>query len=71
MRALLRDGIATRRGVMAIHEEGAYAGLDVDLPHTEAAARDVLMLPLFCGLTTEQQDHVIDRLAAHATALAA
>ena len=26
MRRLLRDGIATRRGVMAIHEERAYAG---------------------------------------------
>ena len=26
MRRLLRDGIATRRGVMAIHEEAAYAG---------------------------------------------
>jgi dTDP-4-amino-4,6-dideoxygalactose transaminase len=71
MRRLLQDGIATRRGVMAIHEEGAYAGVHADLPHTEAAARDVIMLPLFPGLTEEQQDYVIERVAAHTVALAA
>jgi perosamine synthetase len=72
MRRLLHDGIATRRGVMAIHEEAAYPEpLRVPLPHTEAAARDVIMLPLFPGLTDEQQDYVIERVAAHAVALAA
>jgi perosamine synthetase len=65
MRRLLRDGVATRRGVMAIHHEAAYAGADVLLPHTEAAAREALMLPLFPGLEDAQQDYVIDRLAAH------
>ena len=65
MRRLLADGIPTRRGVMAIHEEKAYGGARTPLPHTEAAARDVVMLPLFPGLTDEQQDYVIDRLAAH------
>jgi perosamine synthetase len=65
MRRLLRDGIATRRGVMAIHHERAYAGADVLLPHTEAAAREAMMLPLFPGLEDAQQDHVIDRLTAH------
>ena len=71
MRRLLRDGIATRRGVMAIHEEAAYAGVAAELPHTEAATRETLMLPLFPGLSDEQQDHVIERLAAHAAVLAA
>jgi dTDP-4-amino-4,6-dideoxygalactose transaminase len=75
MRSLLRDGIATRRGVMAIHEEGAYAdgpgsGRDA-LPHTEAATRETLMLPLFPDLTEAQQDHVIERIAAHVVARAA
>ena len=60
MRRLLRDGVPTRRGVMAIHEEPAYADVASSLPHTEAATRDSLMLPLFAGLTDEQQDHVID-----------
>jgi perosamine synthetase len=71
MRLLLRDGIATRRGVMAIHLERAYRQPGVDLPHTEAAARDVLLLPLFPGLSDEAQDHVIDRLAQYAIAEAA
>jgi perosamine synthetase len=71
MRALLRDGVATRRGVMAIHLEQAYSDQSVMLPHTMAATRDSLMLPVFPGLTDEQQDYVIDRLAAQVTALAA
>jgi perosamine synthetase len=76
MRRLLHDGIATRRGVMAIHEEAAYSdratiGGRVRLPHTEAATRDTLMLPLFPDLSEEQQDHVLDRLAACVLALAA
>jgi dTDP-4-amino-4,6-dideoxygalactose transaminase len=71
MRRLMADGIATRRGVMAIHEEQAYADIVADLPHTEVATRESLMLPLFPGLSDEQQDYVIDRLATHATALAA
>lgn len=65
MRRLLRDGIPTRRGVMAIHHEAAYAGVAADLPHTDAAADQVLMLPLFPDMTEAQQDFVIDRLAAH------
>ncbi len=71
MRRLLREGIPTRRGVMAIHEEASYEGPHANLEHTEAAARDVLMLPLFPDLTDEQQDYVIERLAAHAISLAA
>jgi perosamine synthetase len=68
MRSLLRENIATRRGVMAIHEEGAYAdlaeaGQSASLEHTEAATRETLMLPLFPDLAEEQQDLVIDCLA--------
>jgi dTDP-4-amino-4,6-dideoxygalactose transaminase len=72
MQRLLEDGIVTRRGVMAIHEEQAYAGRATsDLPHTEAAARDVLMLPLFAELSFAEQDYVIERLAEHVVELAA
>ena len=70
MRRLLNDGIPTRRGVMAIHHERAYPA-PVFLPHTEDAARDILMLPLFVGLTDAEQDHVVDRLVAHTLAEAA
>lgn len=71
MQRLLADGIPTRRGVMAIHEEDAYRGHHGDLRHTEAAARDVLMLPLFPALTDQEQDYVIGRLAEHVVAKAA
>jgi perosamine synthetase len=72
MRRLLADGIATRRGVMAIHQEGAYAGVTTGpLPRTDAATAETMMLPLFPGLTEAQQDYVVDRLASHAIALAA
>ena len=71
MRRLLADGVPTRRGVMAIHHEPAYADATVALPHTDAAAAEIILLPLFCGLTDEQQDHVVDRLLAHALTRAA
>jgi len=71
MRRLLEDGIPTRRGVMTIHEEEAYAGATAPLPHSEAAAREVVILPLFADMTEEQQGYVLDRLAAHAIAEAA
>jgi perosamine synthetase len=68
MRQLMRDGIATRRGVMAIHLEESYAESRVDLPQTEAAARDVVLLPLFPGLSDGEQDYVVERLARCAVA---
>jgi dTDP-4-amino-4,6-dideoxygalactose transaminase len=67
MRLLLLDGVPTRRGVMAIHREPSYADARVELPNTDAASDGSLMLPLFAGLTDEQQDHVIARLSAHLT----
>jgi perosamine synthetase len=72
MQRLLADGIATRRGVMAIHHERAYARAATQpLPNTEGATADTLMLPLFPGLSDDEQDHVVDRLIAHALPLAA
>jgi perosamine synthetase len=64
MDALLREGVATRRGIMAIHHEASYANCAGPLPHTDAAARDFVLLPLFPGLADEQQDHVVDRVGA-------
>jgi dTDP-4-amino-4,6-dideoxygalactose transaminase len=69
MDALLADGVATRRGIMAIHLEASYAASGAELPHTEAAARDHVLLPLFPGLTDEQQDFVVDRIAHHTAAV--
>lgn len=69
MDELLQDGIATRRGIMAIHLEQSYQNAAGSLPHTEAAAREHVLLPLFPGLTDEQQDFVVDRLALHTGAV--
>jgi len=71
MQLLLEEGIATRRGVMSIHREAAYAGEHHPLPHTEAASDDTLMLPLFPDLDEADQDRVIDALASHLMARAA
>lgn len=71
MRRLLQDGVATRRGIMAIHLEQSYAEPGIELPHTEAAARDVVLLPLFPGLGDEAQDFVIERISQYALAGAA
>ena len=71
MQLLLEEGIATRRGVMAIHREASYDGGHHELPHTEAASDDTLMLPLFPDLDEADQDRVIDALATHLMARAA
>jgi len=68
MRLLLQDGVATRRGVMAIHHESSYATPGIDLPHTDSAAEEVVLLPLFPGLSDEAQDYVLDRLTHYAIA---
>lgn len=64
MDRMLALGIATRRGVMAIHEEPYYLGRfgAVSLPVTEAATRETLLLPLYATMTEAEQDRVIDAL---------
>ena len=75
MSRLLEDGIATRRGVMATHLESSYATRGqagrADLAQTEAAARETLLLPLYPDLSEQEQDYVIERLAASVFAQAA
>lgn len=65
MERLADDGVSTRRGVMAIHQETPYAGPAYDLPVTEALAAETMLLPLFPELEDGQQEYVIERLAAH------
>ncbi len=55
-------GIPTRRGVMASHLEPPYAGTASALPNTEAAAANTFQLPMHPGLTTAQQDHILQQL---------
>jgi dTDP-4-amino-4,6-dideoxygalactose transaminase len=71
MRALLEQGISSRRGIMNAHQEGACADLPGrELPQSEAARDSVVLLPLYVGLTFEEQDLVIGCLKKAAALVA-
>ena len=64
MQALLDLGISTRRGVMNIHLEPAYAG-DVDgvtLPNSELAQHRAVILPLYAQMLDQEVDGIADSL---------
>jgi len=64
MQALLDQGISTRRGIMNSHQEAAYADTHPRrLPHSEAARDNVILLPLFGGMTDDEQRRVIEALS--------
>jgi len=63
MAKLLEKGIATRRGIMAIHREpcyGAYSGMH--LPNTDKLTENTLLLPLYPRLSDEEQRFIINSL---------
>jgi dTDP-4-amino-4,6-dideoxygalactose transaminase len=64
MQDLLEVGVATRRGVMAIHLEPYYRDRfpHVKLPVAETAAQSTLLLPLYTTMTESEQDYVIEHL---------
>jgi dTDP-4-amino-4,6-dideoxygalactose transaminase len=66
MQQLLTVGIATRRGVMAIHSEPYYRQRypGVRLPVTEAATRQTLLLPIYATMTSSEQEYVVEHLLA-------
>ncbi len=80
MQAMLDAGVATRRGVMCAHREAAYpretwtcgASPACDrrsepcphLPHSEAAQDRTIAIPLFDGLTDDDQSRVAEALAS-------
>jgi perosamine synthetase len=63
MNDLAARGIATRR-VMAIHLEPLYKGRVAGgaLPVTERATAETFLLPMFVGLTDQEQDEVVGAL---------
>ena len=60
MAKLLKKGIATRRGAMAIHLEPYYKKkfTSLSLPLTEKAAKTTIVLPLYHDMTTKDQNYV-------------
>lgn len=65
MQHMLDNGVATRRGIMCIHMEPAYAGLRkrFPLPRSEAARDRSIILPLFAQMNFETQMRVVSVLA--------
>jgi dTDP-4-amino-4,6-dideoxygalactose transaminase len=66
MQLLLDRGVATRRGVMPIHREAPYrdARWEKELVHTNHAADNSIILPLFNRMTEEELYYVLECLAA-------
>ena len=65
MERMLKRGVATRRGVMAIHESSAYKNAPagyISLPVTEAATRETLLLPIYTTLVDNEQEYVVETL---------
>lgn len=64
MQKLLDKGIATRRGVMAVHLEAPYRKLvgRVYLPETENVAEETFLLPLYPQLASVEQDYIINQV---------
>jgi dTDP-4-amino-4,6-dideoxygalactose transaminase len=62
MEALLKSGISSRRGIMAIHCELPYRAEQWDsrLPITNSVTGSSLILPLFHSMTEDEQDYVMD-----------
>ena len=71
MQALEEERIATRQGTHAVHALDYYARTfgyrPMDLPGAWAADRLSLTLPLYAGMTDEEQDRVVERLIHHLT----
>jgi perosamine synthetase len=62
MQALLDQGIASRRGIMAIHRELPYRdeATDARLPETDLVTDTSIILPLFYEMSDEEQEYVLN-----------
>jgi dTDP-4-amino-4,6-dideoxygalactose transaminase len=58
MRRLLGEGIASRPGIMNAHQEAPYRAAGWQLPRSEEAREQVLLLPLFTGMGEESVEQV-------------
>jgi dTDP-4-amino-4,6-dideoxygalactose transaminase len=65
MQAMLDRGVATRRGIMCMHMEPAYASAPrpFPLPRSEHARDHSIILPLYAQMSEEEQVEVISALA--------
>jgi len=59
MERLLEKGVATRRGIMAIHMEKCYAKYKVFLPETERITKSTVLLPIYPSMSQQEQEEVV------------
>lgn len=62
MQILLDNDIASRRGIMNAHQEPAYSGISYVLPQSESARDNVILLPLYAGMTEDELKKVVEVL---------
>jgi perosamine synthetase len=64
MQSMLNAGISTRRGIMCSHREPAYQDLPLRtvLPRSEEAQDGCILLPLYPGMTQQEQEQVASSL---------
>ena len=64
MQSMLDRGVSTRRGIMCSHLEHAYgdASRYMRLPMSERAQQRTVLLPLFPGMTVDEQATVVGGL---------
>ena len=72
MQAMLDAGISTRRGIMCSHREHAHHDLPMPFPlaHSERAQDEIVQLPLYPGMSGDEQRRVVAALleACHPSA---
>ena len=64
MQFLMDSDIATRRGIMNIHQEEPYRNEIWKLPQSEAARDNAIILPLYYKLSDKGLDFIVEQLKA-------
>ncbi len=59
MQYLLDEGVTTRAGIMNAHEEAPYAAQKRPLTNSELARRQVVLLPLYVGMSEDEIKKII------------
>lgn len=62
MERLMKKGIATRRGIMAIHHETPYRKFRTKLPVTDWVSQNTIVLPLHPAMTSSDVRYVIQNV---------
>jgi dTDP-4-amino-4,6-dideoxygalactose transaminase len=53
MQYFLDNGVSTKPGIMNAHQQKAYSEMKNTLPESEKARDEVILLPVFKGLSEE------------------